>query len=370
MNLHRKLGVHYFKFLLIMISLSLMLYLVLLMILVFLLRLFPVIYELDNPAGSIVTISFFVVSYIFFFAVSGFLYGRRMSDPIFYHLDWVDNLAEGSYMEPDQTKYARLKRKKTYALYQELTEKMRKLTGRLRHNEIERKRLEQMRKEWTSGVSHDLKTPLSYIHGYSAMLLSKEHKWTEEEQKHFLMIIQEKAVHIQHLIDDLSDVYQFEQGMFSLDKENMDMVAFLRRLVTDIQQQPDALHHQFEFTSEKETMMFSFDRYLLKRALTNLFMNAVIHNREETEIKVAVLEGSQGLTITISDDGVGMSLEESELLFQRYYRGTPTDASVSGTGLGMAIANQFIAAHQGTVDVKSSPGHGTAITISLPYPEG
>lgn len=373
MNLHKKLGIHYFKFILLLISLSIAFYLMLLFIYSLMLHV-SARYEWQYSEPVLFIFAYFIFGFILFFALVGFLYGRRMSAPIFYHLDWVDNLSQGRYVQPEEGKYGGNKYKKTFALYQELTDKMKKLTMRLRHNEKERQKLEKMRQEWTSGVTHDLKTPLSYIHGYSAMLLSKEHEWTEEERQRFLQIIQEKAQHIEQLIEDLSDVYQFEQGMVSLEREELDMVAFLRQLVHDIQQQPDALHHQLHFVSEQKKLLFHFDSYLLKRALTNLLINAITHNPEGTEIHVDVRQVADrdspaptALQITVADQGVGMNEDELELLFQRYYRGTPTDASASGTGLGMAIANQFIAAHRGSVKVKSSPGEGTVITIRLPY---
>ncbi|GAA0352175.1 sensor histidine kinase [Bacillus horti] len=368
MNLEKKLGLHYFKFVIGIVVQGIILYIFLFILYAIITRL-PFMhwfFEIDLAEALILAFLGFVPPILVFILIAGLIFGRRMSSPIFYHLKWIDHLAAGNYTAPEVNEYANRKNMRFFTLYQELTEKMELLTTRLQQNDVERKELEKMRKEWTSGVTHDLKTPLSYIQGYSTMLLSEKHTWSPEEQTHFLKIMREKAAHMQHLIDDLSDSLQFEQGSVPLDKESIDIVAFLHRLVEDIKQQPNALHHQFDVSSDKESFMYSFDSYLLKRALTNFLMNAVIHNETKTNITVSLTCELKAIHITIADDGIGMSESQIEHLFERYFRGTATDIPTAGTGLGMAIAKQFIVAHQGKIKVDSTLGEGTSIQVTLP----
>ncbi|QDS33187.1 HAMP domain-containing histidine kinase [Brevibacillus brevis] len=295
------------------------------------------------------------------FLLIALLYSIKMSAPIFYFLKWLDLLSQGIYEEPKLSP----RKKRSFRLYKELIVKMQQLTSRLRQNEMERKELEAMRREWTSGVTHDLKTPLSYIQGYSTMLLSEDHHWTEEERKTFLTIMQEKALHMQQLINDLNESFQFENGAVQLDKKQTDIIPFLRELVDDAQYQPSVGKSLLHFQSDQETLVYRYDEHVLRRALTNFLMNAVIHNPAGTEITLSVQCDTE-LTITITDNGIGMTAEEQKKLFERYYRGTSTDTPIGGTGLGMAIAKQLIVAHRGTIQVQSSPGKGTTINISLP----
>ncbi|MXQ54402.1 sensor histidine kinase [Shimazuella alba] len=285
-----------------------------------------------------------------------------MSSPVFYYLNWIDQLSQGNYNVPETSKARNIQ---IPGLFDELSTKIEKLTNRLKENELERKKLEKTRRDWTSGVTHDLKTPLSYIQGYSTMLLSDEHQWTFEEKKKFITIIQEKANHMNHLIDDLNDAFRFESNTIQRRIKQLDVVSLVKKIVKDVSKQPAARSKQFRFVSDEETIFYRLDEKLIKRSLVNLLMNAILHNPPNTNITVTVQMNTM-LSITISDNGNGMNDEEKNNIFQRYYRGISTSAPIGGTGLGMAIAKQFITAHQGTIHVQSSLGKGTTIVIHLP----
>ncbi|MNI73466.1 Sensor kinase CusS [compost metagenome] len=107
------------------------------------------------------------------------------------------------------------------------------------------------------------------------------------------------------------------------------------------------------------------DVKLLKRALENLLINAILHNPVGTNIQVSVTK-STFWNVLITDDGTGISQHDISRLFNKYYRGTTTDSQSEGTGLGMAIAHQLVIAHGGTIDVTSQINEGTTIAVSLP----
>lgn len=111
--------------------------------------------------------------------------------------------------------------------------------------------------------------------------------------------------------------------------------------------------------------MLLFDAVLLKRALNNLLINALVHNSKETEIAVFI-KAEENIQICIQDNGRGLSEEELSNLFTRYYRGTNTKAKPEGTGLGMAISKQIIELHDGSITVESELGIGTEIAIKFP----
>ena len=109
------------------------------------------------------------------------------------------------------------------------------------------------------------------------------------------------------------------------------------------------------------------DPGLFRRAVGNLVTNALVHNPPDTKVSVSVsVNKEKMIRISVCDDGVGISAEEQEKLFTRYYRGTNTKEKPEGSGLGLAIARQIVTLHGGDLTVKSRPGEGTAFTILLP----
>ena len=113
-------------------------------------------------------------------------------------------------------------------------------------------------------------------------------------------------------------------------------------------------------------VMLSFDKKLLTCTFQNLIINAFVHGGKDTEVTVQIAVSECLVNITISDNGKGMSVEETDRLFDRYYRGTNTESKTEGTGLGLAIAKSIIELHGGTISVTSSPGVGTAFLICFP----
>ena len=107
------------------------------------------------------------------------------------------------------------------------------------------------------------------------------------------------------------------------------------------------------------------DEVLLKRALTNLIFNAIIHNDEKVKVDILIYEKDNSIYILIKDTGKGISKEDLPYIFERYYRGTNTSSSNEGSGLGMAIAKQIIDIHRGEIYIESKLDVGTDITIIL-----
>lgn len=322
-------------------------------------------FELDHEKHQGLYIFLFVIPPIVLFLLINLFYAKKMSEIFSFFYSWINTLSKGSY---DVPKYPK-KTKGTFSffyLFQELNEKLHLLSADLKQSEEKRKELENLRKDWTSGVTHDLKTPLSYIQGYSKMLLEKKYEWTEEEKEKFITLIHEKALHMKELIDDLNTAFKFESGHIPLDKKPHNIVKLLEEIRKDINKQPNKLETQIILTPEDQVLCIFYDEHLLKRALINIVMNAVLHNPNGTlvEIKIFRLQ-SHYLTIEIIDNGKGLSEHELNLLFERYYRGSSTDFT-EGSGLGMSIAQQLIKAHNGQITVTSALNEGTTIRVTLP----
>ncbi|WP_313958161.1 histidine kinase dimerization/phospho-acceptor domain-containing protein, partial [Paenibacillus sp. Y412MC10] len=134
-----------------------------------------------------------------------------------------------------------------YAVYKELFEHLGMLANTLRTNERALQESEQIKQEWTRGISHDLKTPLTYISGYSAMLINSKYQWSVAEQKEFLSIIQQKAAHLQELVQDLNETIH---GQIPVKAEEADIVELARRTMADVSSAPWASGYLFVMSPE------------------------------------------------------------------------------------------------------------------------
>ena len=228
-----------------------------------------------------------------------------------------------------------------------------------------REQTEKMREEWIANITHDLKTPLSPMKGYAEVLQESGTK-TEEQCVRYARVILKNVSYMETLIDDLKLTYQLDHGMLPLKRQEQNFVRFLKELVIDILNSPEYERRTIRFEAAGETVLFSFDKTFLMRAFQNLIINAFVHGDENTEIFLQISVSNTTLQIVVSDNGKGMTEEETGSLFQRYYRGTDTGHKPEGTGLGLAIAKNIIELHGGTISVSSTPGIGTAFQIQFP----
>ena len=291
-------------------------------------------------------------------------YGYYVARPMADILVKIKKLSCGEYLVLDRK---RLFFSFFNRLYREVYANLDSLSRTLQENERKRQEFEQLKQEWAAGVTHDLKTPLTYISGYTDMLLSDEHEWSKEEKKEFLQLIRAKSAYMKELVDDLGIAFRMDPSTgYKFSAQRIELVEFMRRTVAEAANMPPDKANRFEILGGEEPLYVMGDAGLLKRAFSNLLVNAVVHNPARTSITVHI-QGNSHVQVQITDNGDGMDEQSVACLFDRYYRGTSTDTPTGSTGLGMAIVKQIVTAHQGTVDVKSKRGHGTSITVQLPH---
>ena len=211
-----------------------------------------------------------------------------------------------------------------------------------------------------------MKTPLSPVKGY-AELLSDGSSLDLQTAQDYGEIILKNVNHIEKLMNDLKLTYQLEAGAIPYTPQEIRIVRFLKELVIDIVNDPAFEKRTIEFESELPELMIAVDPDLLRRAVGNIVINALVHNPLDTKVKITVTKApNSSLSISIYDNGNGMDEAELSGLWSRYYRGTNTKERPEGSGLGLAIAKQIITLHNGYISVKSSPGVGTEFIILLP----
>ncbi|MBZ6484806.1 sensor histidine kinase [Priestia aryabhattai] len=300
-----------------------------------------------------------------------FSYGWLLSSPLFHILEWINYLSKDKYEEPvDRNGVARSLSKRTgsikytFILYKNILNHLQYLTNSLKESKKKEKEIEKKKREWVADIAHDLKTPLSYIKGYSSMLLSSD-KWTEEDRLLFLKKIEEKTEYMEALLQDLNDTFKFEYQNEDIVKQEQDIITFIKKIVLEFANNPSAKDYAVElFNYIDEEFYYPFSAPLLQRVLNNLLGNAIIHNPKETNISVILKIESEFLIIIVKDDGVGIQEEIKNHIFDRYYKGN--SVAKKGSGLGLHISNQFIEAHGGNIKLEKDVETGTSLRICLP----
>lgn len=309
------------------------------------------------------------VGSIVFLGIMIYFFVRKFSSPLRMFMEWIRNIGEKRYDVPLNKKGQPLflnrkgQVKFKYRIYREMIQTLQEVSNELHNHEVERKKLEVHREEWIAGLSHDLKTPLATVMGYTKMLQT-DYNWTEEEKDDFLMRIDEKSVYMKKLIDDLTLTYRIKNNNLPIQKRKIELHEMVRRtIIHHLEEHPTYL---YDIHISDEPLYIEGDPVLFQRVLDNLLLNSVKHNPIGTKIDVTTTSLKNTVCIEIRDNGKGMDECTKEQLFNRYYRGTNTTEHAEGSGLGMAITQQLVHLHGGKIEVRSAVGQGTIFKIFVP----
>jgi two-component system, OmpR family, phosphate regulon sensor histidine kinase PhoR len=230
------------------------------------------------------------------------------------------------------------------------------------HDISELKKLEQMRKDFVANVSHELKTPITSIKGFSETLLDgamEDKKLTEN----FLSIILKESDRLQSLIQDLLDLSKMESQGFSINLQKVDVTEILRDTLLMLKGKAEEKEIDL-FFHEEGKFFIDGDLYRIKQIFINLINNGITYTPQNGAILVTVKELEGKVLIQITDNGIGMNEEELPRIFERFYRvNKARDRTSGGTGLGLAIVKHLVEAHHGSIQVTSKQGIGTTFTV-------
>ncbi|GGB12204.1 HAMP domain-containing histidine kinase [Macrococcus hajekii] len=282
---------------------------------------------------------------------------RNFARPLIHFVDWLSMLRQGVYKVPDNKSiYRRGRMRRKYRMYTSVDESIRELTEKLDSDRAYQNRIATLREEWVAGITHDFKTPLSSIYGYSK-LLNSELDIDHEERKRFAEIIEDKALYIDSLLRDLNMTYQIKNDVFEFNKQTVNIGDYIQAFI-------DSFNHPNLHTANALNQTLKLDKERINRVLMNIVSNAFIYN-DDIEVWINTFVEGDDIVIEISDNGRGIPQEEVPYIFDRYYRGTNTTSKNEGSGLGLAVAKQIVENHNGTITVHSSIA-GTKFRIKLP----
>ena len=233
---------------------------------------------------------------------------------------------------------------------------------------IEHERLDNMRKEFVADVSHELKTPITSIMGYSDTLL--EGDYDEETQKEFLGVIASEARRMAKLVTDLLELSRIDNNKKKLKKESFDLGKMVKESQAKLAIEIKKKNHQVEnFVTADVPPVFA-DKDDIQRVVLNILTNSIKYTPEGGLIKIYVGFVYNDAYIKIIDNGIGIPEEDLNRIFERFYRvDKARSREFGGSGLGLAIAKEILDKNGGSIDIKSKVGVGTEVVIKVPTKE-
>ncbi|MEV5596218.1 PAS domain-containing sensor histidine kinase [Streptomyces sp. NPDC052496] len=240
---------------------------------------------------------------------------------------------------------------------------VRRLVVALRGTEA-RRRTELSHAELIATVAHELRSPLTSVKGFTATLLQKWERFTDDQKRLMLETVDADANRVTRLIAELLDISRIDSGRLEVRRQRVDMTAAVRRHVqaqTTAGQAPD----RFLIRTVEPLPDLWADPDKVDQVLGNLLENAVRHGAGTVTIEVAPASsgsGAEGTSVTVSDEGPGIPEESMSRVFTRFWRGSKR----GGTGLGLYIVKGIVEAHGGTITVGRAPAGGALFRFILP----
>lgn len=230
----------------------------------------------------------------------------------------------------------------------------------------EKEKSEQMRREFTANVSHELKTPLHTISGYAELLAGGMVK--PQDVEGFSARIYAEARRMIRLVEDIIRLSHLDEGADDMKREEVDLHVLARETVQALLPEAEAAGVQLDLCGQHEGSATVYGiRQLLSAMLYNMCDNAIKYNRRGGSVSVMTGSEEDGVRLSVSDTGIGIPEEHQERIFERFYRVDKSHSKeIGGTGLGLSIVKHGAKLHDAAIEVHSIVGSGTTITLCFP----
>lgn len=230
--------------------------------------------------------------------------------------------------------------------------------------------VDRLKSEFVATVSHELRTPMTSIKGYVDVMLMGASGQLNEQQKNFLEIVKSNTERLAILVNDLLDVSRIEAGKVTLSLQPLDMAMIADDIIASIKQRMKDENRPMEITKDipGDLPRVSGDPSRVRQILDNLVENAYQYTPENGQILIRMRKTDMMVQVDVKDSGIGISPEEGERIFERFYRGEdPLVLATSGTGLGLSIVQTLVDMHQGRIWYESLgiPGQGSTFSFTL-----
>lgn len=230
--------------------------------------------------------------------------------------------------------------------------------------DIEEQKRELDRKDEFIGVaSHELKTPLTGLKGYLQLMTFYKNDDLPPRIKQYLTKANMAIGKLQYLVDDLLDVSKIKAGRLNYGMQ----IVNLKQIVDDCIENAIHIYPAFTFEIDNKTgFMVKGNAERLEQVLMNLVNNAVKYSRDVKKITIKTLKLENWVRVSVTDFGIGISEEQKNKIFERFYRVSDKKNMTSGLGMGLYISSEIINTHKGKIDVESKLGKGSTFYFDLP----
>lgn len=298
-------------------------------------------------AKQLIYVTFFVL--LLGFVLSYFI-SKKLSKPIEKLNDSAKEMAQGNY-------------KVTFETGTDIAE-MNELANTLNYASSELSKTEELRRDLLANVSHDLKTPLTMIQAYAEMAhdLNKD---KEEKRNQNLEVIMEEAKRLNLLVNDILDLSKLQAGTVNLHYEVFSITELIKMILKRYQYLEETEQYHFLLESEKDYYVKA-DKQKIEQVLYNLINNAINYAGEDKEIIIQLKEQETTILVSITDHGKGISKEDLNLIWDRYYKvDKKYQRNHYGSGLGLSIVKNILINHKVKYGVTSKKRKGTTFYFEL-----
>lgn len=222
---------------------------------------------------------------------------------------------------------------------------------------------EKLRREFSANVSHELKTPLQSILGYAEIM--KNGLVKDEDKQRFLERIHAEAGNMIELIQNIMELSRLDENKTLDEFEDVDLLKLAQSVTLRLKHKAQTKGVTLNVSGSSACVCGV--QSILSEVLYNLIDNSIKYNKDNGRVDVKVQDGSEEVTVSVSDTGIGIGAADRERVFERFYRADKSHSKeIGGTGLGLSIVKHGVLFHKGRVELESEPGVGTTITFVLP----
>jgi signal transduction histidine kinase len=224
---------------------------------------------------------------------------------------------------------------------------------------------EQLKSEMIAVASHEVRTPLSSVLGFTKLLLKEDSD--AETRRRYLGIVEAQAERLAALLDDFLTLDRLEKGQLGMRDELVDMRAVLEDQVQLYEAESEG--HHLELQAPEDALPVRGDAARLAQVVGNLLSNAIKYSPGGGIVEVVAERANRTVRVSVNDEGLGIPDEQQDRIFTKFFRGTAVDSGIPGSGLGLAFSRAVAEAHGGRITFASTAGEGSTFSLELPVSE-
>jgi len=233
----------------------------------------------------------------------------------------------------------------------------------LEHSLAKEKDLSEIKSRFISTTSHEFRTPLTAVLSSAELLQKYGEKWSLEKRSEHLERIKNSVLYLTKLLDEILTISRAETGQIKFNPEQINLMEFAKE---NIDESKNLTHtHKFIYSFNSKQTTFQLDPKLMKFIISNLLSNAIKYSPDGGTIELTITANSDFLNLGVKDEGIGISCDETNRIFDSFYRSKNSD-NIPGTGLGLSIVKRAVDLHNGEINVESVIGKGTTFNVVIP----